>query len=78
MTHIYFVLKTADADRLWDYGPGYVRLAAWAVDDGEVEVSTSRNRELLQWDTTSSPSISEHSSCTTSSTWNNSPSRIGP
>ena len=40
MTHIYFVLKTADADRLWDYGPGYVRLAAWAVDDGKVKVST--------------------------------------
>lgn len=36
---LYFDLETADADRLHDYGEGFVRLAAWALDDGPVTVT---------------------------------------
>ena len=36
---LYFDLETADADRLHDYGAGFVRLAAWAWGDGPVTVT---------------------------------------
>lgn len=33
-------LETADAGRIWDYGPGFVRLAGYAVDGGPVVTTT--------------------------------------
>lgn len=37
---IYLDLETADADRLWDYGTGFVRLAGIAVNNGPVMTTT--------------------------------------
>ncbi|WP_218220428.1 DNA polymerase [Nesterenkonia sp. Act20] len=37
---VYLDLETADADRLWDYGPGFVRLAGFAVGDADVVTTT--------------------------------------
>lgn len=36
---LFLDIETADADRLPDYGPGFVRLVGWAFDDGPVHVS---------------------------------------
>lgn len=36
----YFDLETGDADRLYTAGPGFVRIAAFAVNDGPVQVRT--------------------------------------
>ncbi|MDJ0454068.1 DNA polymerase [Gordonia amicalis] len=33
-------LETAGAERIWDYGPGFVRLAGYAVDGGPVVTTT--------------------------------------
>ena len=40
MSTLYLDLKTADADRIWDYGPGFVRLAGFAVGGSEVVTTT--------------------------------------
>lgn len=40
MSVVYLDLETADADRLWDYGPGFVRLAGVATADGDVVTTT--------------------------------------
>lgn len=40
MSIVYLDLETADADRLWDYGPAFVRIAGYAVDAGPVTIST--------------------------------------
>src|SRR5690349_3335037 len=39
MSILYLDLETADADRIWDYGPGFVRLAGVAV--GSTPVTTT-------------------------------------
>ena len=33
-------LETPDAARIWDHGPGFVRLAGYAIDDGPVVTTT--------------------------------------
>ncbi|GAB3563258.1 DNA polymerase [Spelaeicoccus albus] len=40
MSIVYVDLETADADRLWDYGTGFVRIAGYAVDNRPVESTT--------------------------------------
>lgn len=40
MSTLYLDLETADADRLWDYGPGFVRLGGFAVGDSPVVTTT--------------------------------------
>lgn len=40
MSIVYLDLETADADLLWDYGPGFVRLAGYAVDSSPVVTTT--------------------------------------
>ncbi|TFB53642.1 DNA polymerase [Cryobacterium tagatosivorans] len=40
MSTLHLDLATADADRLWDYGPGFVRLAGFAVGDSPVVTTT--------------------------------------
>ena len=40
MSTLYLDLETADADRIWDYGPGFVRLAGFAVGGSEVVTTT--------------------------------------
>lgn len=40
MNIVYLDLETADADSLWDYGTGFVRLAGFAIDDGPVTTTT--------------------------------------
>ncbi|MFE5776890.1 DNA polymerase [Brachybacterium sp. NPDC056505] len=39
-TIVYFDLETADAERLWDYGPGFVRIASVAVNGGDAYTTT--------------------------------------
>ncbi|WP_422114705.1 DNA polymerase [Brachybacterium sp. UNK5269] len=51
MSIVFFDTETASADTLYTYGPGFLRLAAFAVDNGPVEVTTDM-RELctvLAW-----------------------------
>jgi DNA polymerase-1 len=40
MRTVYFDIETADADELYTYGPGFCRLAGYAVDDGPVVLTT--------------------------------------
>lgn len=40
MSILYLDLETADADRIWDYGPGFVRLAGYAVGGSAVVTTT--------------------------------------
>lgn len=40
MSIVYLDLETADADRLWDYGPGFIRLAGVAAGNGDVVTTT--------------------------------------
>ncbi|MCU1636976.1 MAG: hypothetical protein JWQ68_2215, partial [Cryobacterium sp.] len=40
MSILYLDLETADADRIWDYGPGFVRLAGVAVGGSAVVTTT--------------------------------------
>ena len=40
MSILYLGLQTADADRIWDYGPGFVRLAGVAINESEVITTT--------------------------------------
>lgn len=40
MSTIYLDLETADANRMWDYGPGFVRLAGFAVGGSPVVTTT--------------------------------------
>ncbi|GAA1769018.1 DNA polymerase [Nostocoides vanveenii] len=40
MSTLYLDLETADADRLWDHGPGFVRLAGYAIGTGPVVTTT--------------------------------------
>lgn len=40
MRTVYFDIETADADELYTYGPGFCRLAGYAVDDGPVILTT--------------------------------------
>lgn len=37
---MYLDLETADADQLYTYGPSFVRLAGYAIDDGPVQLTT--------------------------------------
>ncbi|PWH04971.1 hypothetical protein DEO23_15680 [Brachybacterium endophyticum] len=40
MSIVYLDLETASKECLWDYGPGFVRLAGYAVDDSPVVTTT--------------------------------------
>lgn len=40
MSTLYLDLETDSADRLWSGGPGFVRIAGYAIDDGPVTVTT--------------------------------------
>lgn len=40
MSIVYLDLETADAHRLWDFGPGFVRLAGYAIGDSPVTTTT--------------------------------------
>ncbi|CAM4046137.1 DNA polymerase [Helcobacillus massiliensis] len=39
MSILYLDLETADADELWTYGPGFVRLAGYAIDEAPVKTT---------------------------------------
>lgn len=47
MSTLYLDLETADADRIWDYGPGFVRLAGVAVG-GSAVVTTTDMRTVVE------------------------------
>ncbi|MCQ1994525.1 DNA polymerase [Arthrobacter sp. zg-Y1171] len=47
MSILYLNLGTADADRIWDYGPGFVRLAGVGVGGSEV-VTTTDIRSVVE------------------------------
>lgn len=40
---MYLDLETADAEQLYTYGPGFVRLAGYVVNDGPVQLTTDVN-----------------------------------
>ncbi|WP_143337444.1 hypothetical protein [Corynebacterium pollutisoli] len=45
---LYFDLETANADQLHTYGPGFIRLAAWAWNDGPITVTDDIGKLLTQ------------------------------
>lgn len=40
LRHVFFDIETASVDDLYTYGPGYCRLAGYAIDGGPVQLTT--------------------------------------
>lgn len=40
LRHVFFDIETGSVDDLYTYGPGFCRLAGYAIDDGDVQLTT--------------------------------------